>query len=155
MKCKVTFFDPLVLTEDHTLNPKGWVVWQDFHYLIEFADGRSFARTVPAGFHTDLASVPEVLQNIFPPNGKGNRAFCAHDWEYTICELAREDADAVLLAGMETCGCPAIDDALFYEAVRIGGGGHWTGLNTFALNPADVTSNNYRPNVPNLIFPTS
>lgn len=100
---------------------------------------------VPAGFKTDLASIPRGLWNIFPKLGTYDAAAVTHDWLYhagtyvwvsgighidrvetTHTEtLTREQADKVFLEAMEVSGVGWFTRRTLYLAVRLGGGGTW------------------------------
>jgi hypothetical protein len=85
---------------------------------------------IPAGFRTDLASVPRVFWALLPPQGVYEAAAVAHDWHCTRlavgdCEVSSRDADG-----------------LFRRMAREGGAGLltrwalWTGVRWGALaNP--------------------
>src|SRR6266567_2531715 len=53
-----------------------WVLLHPLKYTT--ADGKIF--TIPAGFHTDLATVPAVFRWWIDVTGKHERAAVLHDW---------------------------------------------------------------------------
>lgn len=59
--------------------------------------------TVPRGYTTDFASVPQVLWNILPPINKSNRAFLLHDYWYDnrLFEKTYGAKEARLMADQE------------------------------------------------------
>lgn len=65
--------------------------------------------TVPAGFITDLASIPWPYNRIFRPDGKWSRAAVIHDY---LCKLVRDDMPPL---NREQA------DKVFYEAMRADG----------------------------------
>lgn len=91
--------------------------------------------SVPAWFSTDLASVPRLFWNILPPFGAYEEAAVIHDWLYRHAgavsvrvgvrhlnmRFSREEADAVLLAGMIACEVPAWQRFVIHRAVRLCG----------------------------------
>lgn len=94
---------------------------------------------VPKGFVTDLASVPRVIWNLFPPFGKYTEAAIVHDALYRgqakfyDCVVAspapfvveaytRKDSDEIFLAAMEALGVSAVTRYILYAAVRTFGG---------------------------------
>lgn len=77
--------------------------------------------TVPAGFVTDLASVPRALWSIFPPHGSWAKAAIVHDYLYSSGKTSRVYADRVFLEGMEVLGVPLLKRQLMYWAVRLFG----------------------------------
>src|SRR5690349_14174251 len=73
--------------------------------------------TVPAGFQTDLASIPRGLWNILPPIGGYDKAAVVHDYLYAKApvlvvdgdfmlprQISRGDADSALKEAMEVLG---------------------------------------------------
>ena len=77
--------------------------------------------TVPAGFKTDLASIPRLFRSLIPQVGRWNRPAVVHDWLY-------ED------------GVPrftrAMADRLFYEGRRAEGGSWFTARGMWAAGGA-------------------
>jgi len=89
---------------------------------------------VPAGFRSDLASVPRLFWRLFPPFGKYSLAAIAHDYCYARLRdrMHRADADALFLEAMEERGVPKRERYPMYWAVRYGnyftaGGKGWAG----------------------------
>lgn len=84
--------------------------------------------TVPAGFLTDMASVPILLQPLIQKDDGALWPAVIHDWLYSNdCDLAisRKMADEVLLEAMTECGVGPVKRGLIYHAVRLGGGNSW------------------------------
>jgi hypothetical protein len=73
---------------------------------------------VPAGFVTDLASVPRVLWRLFPSSGRHNEAAVVHDWLYNCGTCSRFLADAIFREGMIALGVPKWKAWLMFMAVR-------------------------------------
>lgn len=86
------------------------------------ADG--WTLTVPAGFRTDLASIPRGLWNLFPKTGEYNRAAVVHDWLYALGGrvVVRNPAGEIV----ERRYTKAQADALFYEGMGALGVSWWT-----------------------------
>lgn len=74
---------------------------------------------VPAGFETDLASVPRPFRNLFNVNGKSRRAAVLHDWLYagTHC-YTRKQADRIFLEAMQSDGVGWAERNAMFSAVR-------------------------------------
>ena len=97
---------------------------------IEIA-GRTF--TIPAGYETDFASVPQILWSIFPPHGKAAIPALIHDFMYDHQifaqelghENARRLADTYFLIHMTETGVPKWQRLLYYWAVRLFAKGWW------------------------------
>lgn len=91
---------------------------------------------VPAGFSTDLASIPRLVQPLIPKEGKYNRPAVVHDWLYANGSIgpkgglvsrpvARATADAVLREAMASLLVDAERAELIYMGVRVGGWYPW------------------------------
>lgn len=85
--------------------------------------------TIPAGFETDLASVPKVLWSFCPPFGKYTSAAILHDFMYSkYCVdpiISREVADNIFLEVMEEHGISGKVRKAMYAAVRAAGVSHF------------------------------
>lgn len=99
------------------------------------------AITVPAGFVTDLASIPRLVSGALPPDGPWVEAAVIHDllyrtsghgmWKGHRClsrakPYSRAEADAVLKEAMRALGLSGWRVAAIYAGVRIGGGHGWS-----------------------------
>lgn len=82
--------------------------------------------SVPAGFITDFASVPRLPFLYLSEGGKGNKAAVIHDWLYSSQSVDRKTADSVLEEALIASGYSSFTAGIFYAAVRVGGGSHWT-----------------------------
>lgn len=81
---------------------------------------------VPAGFQTDLASIPRGFRSIIPQVGKHLQPAIAHDFSYDgNTDLSKADADLLFLEGMKSTGVWWLRRRIMYAAVRVGGKGHW------------------------------
>ena len=80
---------------------------------------------VPAGFITDGASVPQLLQCVVSQYDKHFPACIVHDFHYTYGLVSRERADELLGINLERLGiCDALRIAMV-AAVRTFGGDHY------------------------------
>lgn len=90
-------------------------------------DGKLIVRfTVPAGFFTDLASIPRWATPIVPKLGHHLRSAVVHDWLYEYGEsigLTRIQCDDLFFDGMTLDGVSTTRRYIMYQAIRIGGGG--------------------------------
>src|SRR5215212_4579600 len=75
---------------------------------------------VPAGFVTDLASVPRALCTILPSTGSYLRAAILHDFLYWDQTCTRDEADALLRTAMLDANVPAWKREAIYAGVRVG-----------------------------------
>ncbi len=97
---------------------------------------------VPRGFVTDLASIPQVVQNVIPKLGRWNMAAVLHDLLYKFngavplfrpdgsmfnTVIERDMADRILLEAMTVSDVDPIHRALIYENVSKFGTGAWNG----------------------------
>ena len=82
--------------------------------------------SVPAGFMTDLASVP-VWARPFVSNYEHDTVAAAivHDWLYAIHITSRARADLIFFEALGASGAPAWKQYLMYWGVRLGGGQGW------------------------------
>ena len=83
---------------------------------------------VPAGFITDLASVPWFARWYVSRDGNHTRAAVIHDYLYarsseaSFPDISRRTADRVFLEALRVCGLRPTLARVLYSAVRIGGG---------------------------------
>ena len=109
------FTSDLVVEE---LKRPGW--WQLVEDLVY--KGRDDTFTVPAGFTTDFASVPQLFLWLVPRSGKYTKAAVLHD--YLSRELvpaggiSRCDADGLFRRTMRDLGVSALRRWLMWTAVR-------------------------------------
>lgn len=83
--------------------------------------------TVPAGYVTDLASIPRVLWPIVgsPYDPRFAKAATVHDYLYSTKQVPREEADKELKTLLRLAGVPRWKCQAMYLAVRAFGGLHW------------------------------
>lgn len=114
-------------------------------YVYAWAElGVVYRLEVPAGFVTDLASVPRVLWWLYRPDGLYRAAVVVHDRLYrhagsppgftmegagfepgTPARLDRSGADEVMLGCSRAAGVSALDRHLMFLAVVLCGGSRW------------------------------
>lgn len=92
---------------------------------LEYVPGNAAMITVPAGFVTDLASVPQIFWNILPPFGIYDNAAVLHDWLYRNHRFTRRRCDWLLLEAMAELGTPLWKRWVIYGAVRAFGWIAW------------------------------
>lgn len=82
---------------------------------------------IPAGFETDLASIPRSFMGLIPVNGKHRNAAIVHDYLYVIKPdwCSRSLADSVFLEAMQVLGESRLRRGAMYAAVRVGGWVYW------------------------------
>jgi hypothetical protein len=101
-----------------------WELLSDFSYHVG-AYPSVVVIMVPAGFITDLASIPRALWSLLPPHGRYAKAAIIHDWLYFTGIGGRKYADDVFLEAMEVLEVPFWKRKLMYWAVRAFGGEHY------------------------------
>lgn len=111
-----SFKTELVLTPHDRL----WSVREDLVY-----EGHTDRFTVPAGFVTDLASVPRALWALLPPHGRYTAAAVLHDWLYAEKPVTRKDADGIFLRVMLSNRTKVFRAMAMYYAVRWFGWRAW------------------------------
>lgn len=99
---------------------------------------------VPAGFITDLASIPRILRNlpILDPNGLSRRPAGMHDWLYGSKDGRRYDkqfADSFLRAALLTEGATQATASTFYYGV------HWFGQSSWDSDGRRLSAPNAAP----------
>jgi hypothetical protein len=80
---------------------------------------------VPAGWVTDLTSVPRVLWAIYPPHGKYAKAAIIHDYLYEQAIGSKEAADRTFLEAMTVLGVSRVTRTVMYWTVRWFGRGNF------------------------------
>lgn len=97
--------------------------------------------TVPAGFVTDLASIPRWGWILLPPDGPWVKAAIVHDFLYATSGTAqwkrrrdgraradpytRAEADDVFKEALQNRGVDRLRRLILWAAVRLGGGRGW------------------------------
>jgi hypothetical protein len=100
-----------------------WMLVKDFIYVM---GSTRVAITVPKGFVTDFASIPQAFWTLgFSPNGKYSRAAIVHDFLYWSQGCTRLEADNILLIAMKESAVPPTTRDAIYQGVRLGGGSAW------------------------------
>jgi hypothetical protein len=118
----------------------GRALW-DLTDNLAYETGDGEMITAPAGFRTDLGSIPQLAWSLgFSPDGEGAPAFVIHDLLYftagsgmvrgKLCitrerPYTRAEADGVLRAALADCGVSLIRRNAMYQAVRLGGAAGW------------------------------
>lgn len=119
------------------ISPRGrgddWVLLTDWTFRVASAEGELLTLTVPAGFVTDLASVPRIPGAYLLFGNRARRAAILHDWLYTE-RYPRDWADAVFHAAMQhEVNAPAA--YAMWLAVRVGGAAYYREAGTSSAHP--------------------
>lgn len=119
------FLTSLDLRDADNTDDGQWILCAPLVYQSDVAQQTI---TVPAGFQTDLASVPRLPLVFLLAGDSARKASVVHDWLYTTHPVTRDVADAVLKEASLLTGVPKWRAWLMWAGVRIGGGGsHWSG----------------------------
>jgi hypothetical protein len=103
---------------------RNWIVRQPLIYRIGQSQDSVI---VPAGFVTDLASIPPALQSFIQQNGPYLLPAVVHDYLYWKQSCTRFESDRVLLLGMIENGVESFPRNAIYDAVRAAGFFAWNG----------------------------
>lgn len=103
---------------------RNWELIENFTYCTDAASDGDIL-TIPQGFITDLASVPRILWNIYPPFGKYTEAAVLHDYGYrtggnypgATKPYSKRDVDNLFRDAMKICGVGAFSRFVLYQAV--------------------------------------
>lgn len=116
------FATRLALTTASEHDDGRWVLLEDLVYDSDIANCRII---VPAGFETDLASVPRLPLVYWLTGGKATAAAVVHDWLYTLGKMPRDMADQVFREACRASKVSGWTRFLMWAGVRIGGAGHY------------------------------
>jgi len=109
-----------------------WKLLSPFKYCADLgADGELI--TVPAGFISDLASIPRFLWDLYPPEGQWDWGAVVHDYLYVMAGVipgatrtySKLDADNIFRDALALQGVGPITRNLMYAAVRRFGKGNF------------------------------
>ncbi|EHR8187321.1 DUF1353 domain-containing protein [Salmonella enterica] len=98
-----------------------WRVYEPFEFYL--SDDNCDVIEVPAGFITDLATIPRIFWTLLPPDGKYAKAAIIHDYLYDNALRTKKEADLIFLDGMTVLGVPRWKRMIMYYAVRLFGQG--------------------------------
>lgn len=93
--------------------------------LVYLSDHLADTVTVPAGFHTDLASVPRIPVAYTLLGDRARQAAVVHDFLYSEGRVSRKDADEVLYEAAIVTGVSRWQAWLIWAGVRAGGSSHY------------------------------
>jgi AraC-like DNA-binding protein len=99
-----------------------WIVKQPMVYRIGVSRD---SVVIPAGFVTDMASIPPVLQSIIQQNGPYQLPAIVHDYLYWRQTCTRQQSDRILLLGMTEHHVGKLHRTAIYDAVRAAGQFAW------------------------------
>ena len=98
---------------------------------------------VPKDFITDLASIPQIFENIFPKHGLYDASAILHDYlysGYSEYNINRADSDIIFYKVMLLCNVDDCTANTMYKAVRLGGDNHYVRNKYNGNYPVDSTA---------------
>jgi len=101
---------------------RNWIVRQPLVYTIGVSKD---SLTVPVGFVTDFASIPQVFHSLLRQNGLYLLPAVVHDYLYWKQTCTRDQADQILHLGMIENKVPDLQRVAIYAAVRAAGAFAW------------------------------
>ncbi|EDQ5930015.1 DUF1353 domain-containing protein [Salmonella enterica subsp. enterica] len=101
-----------------------WRIYEPFEFYLSVDNSDVIA--VPAGFVTDLATIPRIFWSVMSPDGKYAKAAIIHDYLYDNALRTKYEADLIFLDGMTVLGVPKWKRTIMYWAVRLFGRGNYT-----------------------------
>ena len=107
-----------------SIGGRKWRVVEDLHLELRLSVLGQCTLTIPAGFETDLATVPRFMWWAFPPSGDYNLAAIVHDYllVHRRPEISKKFCDEVFREIMHLTGVYCVERCLMYWAVRWFGG---------------------------------
>ena len=122
----ISYSGPVVFTFVPAMDGKPWYFRIHDSFTVQWK--MHPAIIVPRRFETDLASIPQILQNVIPLVGNHIQAAVVHDLCYRHqIGVSKEDADDMFADGMERLGVPAWQRHAMYQAVNWFGGSSFKG----------------------------
>lgn len=119
------FITPLDLRriEDVSRDSRG--TWRLLAVLVYWSSMLKMQLAVPAGFITDLASVPRLPFAYLLAGGIGHAAAVLHDWLYSCHAVDRKTADNLFYEALVALGISRWRAYLMWIGVRAGGWASW------------------------------
>lgn len=132
-------FDKVVLPDMlHLLYVDGDTFELEKPYGMYWEDrGSEYRLIVPAGYRTDLSSIPRLARSIIPVVGRQNGPSVLHDYiyepldndrpegEHQLQGWTKRDADALFLAACKAAGVNWLRRNIMWAAIRFGGYRAW------------------------------
>ena len=118
-----SFTEPLAIEQI-----PGTKLWRTMRAVVYYAghEGSAEAYVVPAGFRTDLGSVPRTLWPLLGhPAGRAAAGYVLHDWLYHCQVVSQARADWLLLEACAVLGVSWAKRQAIYLGVRAGGWSAW------------------------------
>lgn len=114
------FLDELVLQPTNRAAPGGNLIYA-LMQALRYQNGNC-TYTIPAGYQTDLASIPQRYQQRPPHESPAARPGVLHDYLYTTNAVPRHVADRMFRRALREEGVPLGQRLAMWGAVRMFGG---------------------------------
>lgn len=114
------FLDDLAIKSTNQTAPGGNFIYELMQALRYRSGGREY--TIPAGYQTDLASIPQKYQQRPPHESPAARPGVLHDYLYTTNSEPRRIADRLFREALRDEGVPFGQRVAMWAAVRMHGG---------------------------------
>ena len=88
---------------------------------LRYISNRGVPWNIPAGFVTDLASIPRIFWTIYPPAGRYDRSATLHDWLCKNRFVTRKLANYLFRESMQSSGVGFFTRWTFWIGVTIYG----------------------------------
>ena len=105
--------------------PKSGDIRKTLSPLTYYSEMLNVTIKVPLYMLTDLGSIPQVLQGIFPKDGKAMFAYILHDYLYQSGILTRSQSDDTLEEAMKSLDVSWWRRKSVREGLRVGGWVAW------------------------------
>lgn len=132
---------------------------------LTYQTGSDAAETivVPAGFVTDLASIPRLVWSFYPPDGPWVKAAVIHDFLYDTqgdgrwnkhrgnarqTPYTRAESDQILREGMTDRSIGWWERTVIWTAVRLGGGNGWKRAGVIRASREQISRDRARRKAP-------
>ena len=132
------FQNYLDLREAHP--PDEWILLTPLVYVTVAGE----MITVPRGFITDLASIPQALRGVIDTNGVSRSPAVLHDYLYCIQDRPREQCDDLMIEALRSRGASRLECDVIYFGIRLGGSVGWDNRAGHGLVPGyDMVPQDY------------
>jgi hypothetical protein len=105
-----------------TGNNRAFILLEPMTYMI---GATGIGITIPAGFVTDYASIPEKLWSLYSPHDQYSRAAIVHDYLYWSQLCSRPQADNLFMIAMIESEVPESTAEKVFAGVRLFGDSSW------------------------------
>jgi len=109
-----SFTTPLVVEK---VGERLWKTYRELMYYVGEENSADII-TVPVGFTTDFASIPQLFWALLPPDGKYTAAAVVHDYLYFTQTRTRLVSDRIFLEAMKVLKVNVFKRLIMYRAVR-------------------------------------